>query len=58
MREMPAECEIVKELDYKICLVCKDNCTTGKRYMEVYEKHQNDKWYSKMRDEIKEIGQR
>jgi hypothetical protein len=58
MREMPPECEIGKELDYQTCLACKDNCDTGKRYIAVFKRYKNDKWYAKMRREISEIGQR
>ena len=58
MRETPPECELVREVEFNICLACQDQCSLGKRAMKVFEKYRNDKWYEKMRREIDTIGER
>jgi len=55
MREMPPECEIVKELYYRQCCACKEKCDVGKRDIATFERHQNDKWYCEMWEDIDEV---
>ena len=49
---MPPECELVKELDYNICMACKTKCALGKATIQIWEKYKNDKWYEQMRREV------
>jgi hypothetical protein len=58
MREIPPECELMREVEYNICMSCKDQCQEGKRIMQVFERHRTNKWHENMRQDISEVGQR